>query len=411
MTGADFSDSIHSYLLTNMKIAMIGQKGMPPTFGGVERHVHDISVRLFALGHTVSVYARNWYTKKDITHVRGVEIIRLPSLHTKHLDTISHVLLSTIHAMFRRVDIIHYHGVGPSLLSWIPRVFTPNIRVINTFHSVDRKHKKWGWFARLVLRTGEWTACTFAHRTIAVSQTISTYAEDVYNRTAHYIPNAVSLPEKGIATSTITPFGLQSQSYVLLVTRLIPHKGVQYAITAWKKLEKEYPQIMAGKQLVVVGKGHYTNTYERRLQKMAESHKSIIFLGFQSGNTLQQLFAHANCFIQPSDNEGMSLALLEAMSHKLPVIASDIIENIRLIKDPRMLFRRSKSAALAKTLLHVLHLSAKEKKEIGMQNYRIVTKDHTPEKVVQQLHDVYTAVFAQPSSRDEVCVPKPRTVA
>src|SRR3989338_11231789 len=102
-----------------MKIAMIGQKGMPARFGGAERHVEGLATELVQHGFDITVYARRWYTPKEVTEVDGVKIVHLPTMHTKHLDAIVHTLFATVHAMINRFDVIHYHGVGPSLLSWI----------------------------------------------------------------------------------------------------------------------------------------------------------------------------------------------------------------------------------------------------------------------------------------------------
>ncbi len=76
-----------------------------------------------------------------------------------------------------RPDVYHFHGVGPALLSWIPRVLAPRATVITTFHSVDQFHEKWGAFARFMLRLGERAAFLFADETLASSKSIVSYAE------------------------------------------------------------------------------------------------------------------------------------------------------------------------------------------------------------------------------------------
>jgi glycosyltransferase involved in cell wall biosynthesis len=144
-----------------MRIAMIGQKGIPATFGGVERHVQDLSLELTRRGHAVTVYSRAWYAPDTGPNYQGISVVTIPTLRTKHFDTITHTFFATIRAMRAHHDIIHYHGVGPALLSFIPRYFAPGTTVIATFHSIDRKHRKWGLIARTMLRLGEWAACTW----------------------------------------------------------------------------------------------------------------------------------------------------------------------------------------------------------------------------------------------------------
>ena len=138
-----------------MRIAMIGQKGIPAIYGGVEQHVQDLSMRLVKLGHEVTVYSRGWYTGKSNTQINGVQTKNIFSIHTKHLDTISHTFLCTINAIWNKFDVIHYHGVGPALLSWLPRILSTKTKVIVTFHSIDRYHQKWGPIAKFFLRLGK----------------------------------------------------------------------------------------------------------------------------------------------------------------------------------------------------------------------------------------------------------------
>src|SRR5512135_3607806 len=144
-----------------MKGAMIGQKGIPTRFGGIERHVEALAVRLGRKGHDVLVYTRAWYAAPKRRFSQGVRTIATPTIRTKNLDAIVHTFTSTVHAIREGVDVIHYHGVGPSLLAWIPRVFAPRIKVVATFHCIDRNHQKWGLLARTMLGIGERAACLF----------------------------------------------------------------------------------------------------------------------------------------------------------------------------------------------------------------------------------------------------------
>jgi glycosyltransferase involved in cell wall biosynthesis len=230
-----------------MKIAMIGQKGVPALHGGIERHVHELSLCLVERGFDVLAYCRKWYTQRENGLFEGVELVHVPTLHSKHLDTIVSTFFATLDAMRRRVDVIHYHGVGPSLLSWIPRVFAPRILIVSTFHSIDRKHQKWGLFARLMLRLGEWACSNFSHKTIAVSRTIFQYMRDVYDRESAYIPNAVPLYEPLKNENVLEQWNLKEKEYVLVVSRLIPHKGIHYIVEAWKKIMETKPEILGNK--------------------------------------------------------------------------------------------------------------------------------------------------------------------
>ncbi len=373
-----------------LKIAMIGQKGIPARFGGVETHVHDLSSRLAKLGHNVTAYSRKWYTKKDTAFINDVLAKSLPSIRTKHLDTISHTFLATIDAINEEYDVIHYHGVGPALLSWIPRLFAPEITVITTFHSIDRKHAKWGTFAKMVLTVGEWMTGKFAHKTISVSRTIQQYMRDVYDVKTVYIPNGVPNYSKSTKLSALQTWNLQPNKYIIAVSRLIKHKGIHYLILAFKDLKLKNPELLKDMKLVIVGDGYYTDEYVSSLKELAKDFSdSIIFTGFQSGDTLKQLFSHAHMMIHPSDQEGLPITVLEGMSFSLPVLVSDIPEHRELITDKRFLFKRSNIENLKEQIKQVLSLDTDKKIIAGERNKKLVHDDYNWDTIVHNTEQVY----------------------
>jgi glycosyltransferase involved in cell wall biosynthesis len=357
-----------------MKIAMVGQKGIPAAYGGVERHVEELSHELGLLGYQVIVYARRWFTfDQPTTHHEGVTVKHLPTLHTKHFDTIFHTLLATLHAMFvARVDVIHFHGVGPSLLSWIPRVFSPRIKVIATFHCIDRYHKKWGAIARWFLRLGEYAACRFPHRTIAVSKTIQKYALNEYHSLLSYIPNGVQ-PTKASGGFLLKNFGLKRQRYVLMVSRLVPHKGAHYLLAAWQYALKRQPELAKEYKLVIVGGSTFSSEYVETLKTMAEQDETVIFTGWQQGEALAELYEHAAFLVHPSENEGLPITVLQAMAHRKAALISDIPEHQELVNDNRFLFKNTSVVALTDKILALL-ASPHLVEEAGAYNQELVRK-------------------------------------
>lgn len=304
---------------------MIGQKGLPPRkdSGGIERHVDELARRLVGLGHEVVAYVRPRFTEARRTDHEGVVLKRLPSIPTKHLDTATHVFLASIAAVFARADVIHYHGVGPATFTWIPRLFAPGAKVVVTFHSIDRFHKKWGWFARAYLRFGEWAAVRFPHRTIAVSRSIQRYCRERYGADVAYVPNgAVIGPYPG--DDLLVQWGLGKEGYVFTAARLVPQKGIHFLIEAYRGIETT-------KKLVVAGTASLGDEYGAYVKRMGEGDSCVVFVGFQEGRALAQLYANAYVYVHPSEAEGLSISILEAMSAGRCVLVSDIPENVESI--------------------------------------------------------------------------------
>ena len=348
-----------------MKIAFIGQKAVPfYRDGGVERHVEDLATRLAKRGHEVTVYVRSRYvaTKDDIW--QGIHIVRVPSIPTKHLDTITYTFFATLKVVLPFVtrsqthgdlvtkgfDIIHFHGVGPALLAWLPRIFT-RAKIVVTFHSIDRFHTKWGAIARLILKFGEWTAVHIPHATIAVSRSIVKYCKKQYGKTIKYIPNGVKV-QKIESSTNLQRFGLKKGRYIITVARLTRHKGIHYLIEAYKNIPDTLKSEL---KLAIVGAPSFTDDYETYLKELAKEDHRIIFTGYQTGDVLNELYANAYLYVHPSEAEGLSLSILEAMSFGKCVLISNIPENLEAIDHSGIPFEVSNTEDLCEKLMTLLN--------------------------------------------------------
>ena len=373
---------------------MIGQKGIPAVYGGVEKHVHDLALRL-AQKHDITVYSRKWYTKSDKNNFEDVNIVYTPTIHTKHLDAITHTFTSTVHALFQKYDVIHYHGVGPALLSWIPRLLTPKTKVVTTFHSIDRYHQKWNFLAKIALRLGEKAACIFAHETIAVSESIKQYCQNEYNTEPTYIPNGVNKVEKKIGQKNLKQFGLKKDKYFVFVSRLVAHKGAHLLIEAFQKLKAHNPtnKKIQDIKLAIVGGSAYTEDYIKKLHEQAKNNSDIVFTNFQSGDTLDELYANSISMVHPSLNEGLPITVLQAMSYSIPVLVSTIPEHLEIIRNPRALFIENNVEEMEKCLKNFLQMTAEEKEKMSKENLSIVDKQYTWDVIVPRIEQLYKRVL------------------
>lgn len=385
-----------------MRIAMIGQKTLPfigGKGGGVERHVEELAVRLVEKGHSVFAYSRAYLMEEKFKKYKGVKIVYTPSIPTKNFDTITHVFFSTLHAIFQRYDVIHYHGVGPSTLAWLPRLFCRKTKVVVTFHSIDRFHKKWGWFARWYLGHGEWTALHYPHVTVVVSKSIQQYCRQMYGKEPVYIPNGTELHYTAEAhDNLIRSFGLAKGNYILTAARLIQHKGIHYLIEAYKKMEKmhgtdqkKWPggQI---RKLAIVGAPSYTDDYLKYLKKLAAGSSNIVFVGFQHGETLAQLFANAYLYVHPSEAEGLSITILEAMSYGTCVLVSNIPENLESIDHAGFTFQSKNVNDLYEMLVYLLDFPESVKRH-GEKGFSFIKKNFNWQDIVDDIEKVYKKTY------------------
>ncbi|MCX6765859.1 MAG: glycosyltransferase family 4 protein [Candidatus Moranbacteria bacterium] len=345
-----------------MRIAFIGQKGIPAVSGGVEKRVEELSSRMAEMGHEVFVYARNNYTDRNLKEYRGVKIIHLPNIPTKHLDAISHTFLATMHALFQGYDVINYQAPGPSTLSWIIKIFNRKTALVGTFNSRDCFHQKWDWLARTYLRFGEYIICTIPHKTIVVSKSLYDWARKKYGTYGAIIPNGAEIAHNP-ETNLLSQWGLKEKRYILYVGRLIKHKGIHYLIEAFKRLE-DTNKLPNNFKLVIAGDGFHTDEYVKYLRLISEKRGNIIFTGAQSGKALSQLFSHTYLFVQPSESEGLSIALLEAMGYGIAPLVSNIKENKEAVGNAGFTFIVKDIEDLKEKLAYLLNKPA-ETERIG----------------------------------------------
>jgi glycosyltransferase involved in cell wall biosynthesis len=332
-----------------MKIYFIGQKGLPAKSGGVEKHVEALAVNLAEKGHEVYVYTRPNYTDRRLTNYRGVNLISRISIPTKHLDAFSHTLFCSLDVLFRPADVIHFQAIGPASLLWLVKFFKPRTKVVFTFHCQDYYHQKWGGLAQKFLRFGEMIGCKLADEVIAVSRGLADYVARKYNREAKYIPNGVQVATEVKTTKILDELNLKSGQYILAVSRLVRHKGLHYLIEAYNKLELD-------QKLVIVGSGAHTDDYVEQVQQLATKNGRIVLAGERTGDDLVTLFKNAKLFVQPSESEGLSIALLEAMAYGIPVLVSDIPENLEAIGGFGQTFQSRSIDDLASKLKESLNL-------------------------------------------------------
>jgi len=372
-----------------MKIAMIGQKGIPAIYGGIERHVEELSRQLVAKGNEVLVYARKWYTPGEIKKMDGINVIHTGCIKTKHLDAITHTFTSIINTIKQRPDIIHFHGVGPSLLSWIPKIFCRKSKIVVTIHCLDRQHLKWGFIARAALRLGERTAAIFADEQITVSKSLQYYYFNEYRKNPTYIPNGIRQMPNDIGSNLInSQFKLQPKKYILVANRLIRLKGIHYLIEAWQYAQTRYPKLFTDYKLAIVGDSANNDNYVEELKKMAKDDNSIIFAGWQSGEILDQLYANSLFFVHPSENEGMPLTVLQAMSFGRPVLVSDIPGHKELVLDSNYWFENTNVYDLQEKLIWML-TNKSELNLVGQKNKKFVQNNFNWKDIVLKTEEVY----------------------
>ncbi|WP_242994438.1 glycosyltransferase family 4 protein [Butyrivibrio fibrisolvens] len=325
---------------SKLHIAMIGQKRVPSREGGVEVVVWELATRLRDKGHVVDCYNRYQKHKQPRHKVAGkpglyvddIRIIVVPTLNNGKLNAIVYAFFATIRALFGGYDVIHYHAEGPCLMLWLPKLFGK--KVIATIHGLDWQRAKWGNFASKMLMTGEKIAAKYADEVIVLSKNVQEYFKETYGRDTHYIPNGISRPVIRKPNLITKKYGLKGHDYIMTLCRIVPEKGIHYLLEAYKNIDSDM-------KIVVAGGFSNAAEYMEQIRRMAAEDPRVILTDFIHDQELEELCSNAYIFCLPSDVEGMSISLLEGMSYGRCCLVSDIDENIEVVGDKAVSFKKS----------------------------------------------------------------------
>jgi glycosyltransferase involved in cell wall biosynthesis len=367
-----------------MRIAFIGLKGLPGTFSGIETHVHELGTRLAKRGHHVVAYVRPQYTPRHVQNDQGIELIHVPTIASKHLDATIHSCLAAAHTCTRIYDIVHFHTIGPGCFA--PLSLLSGAKVITTIHRVDYLSDKWGWIARTCLKTAEQVSLRVPHATVVVAPFLQQHYQEKGHRVEH-ITNGVTLPPFGIGSDRIRELGLVPDGYFLFLGRLTPEKRPDWAVRAFQQINNT-----AETRLVVAGGSSATDSYVRELKALAPpAANKIIFTGPAYDTLKDELLANARAFVLPSALEGLPITLLEAMSHALPCIASDIPPHLGIIRDGQngFLHRAADLDHLRDCMEKLIHMDAKDRTAIGQQARATVAQGYDWEDVTDRIERLY----------------------
>lgn len=336
----------HGLALPILSVVMIGSRGVPARYSGIETYIEEIGSCLAKQGAKVVVYCHRRYITERGTY-KGMELRFVPTIPTKHLETIIHTFISTLHALLFDEEIFHYHALGPSTISWLPRLLGK--KVVVSVQGLDWQRAKWGVIAKNYLKFGEWSTVHFPNTTIVVSKTLLQYYNERYHKHKNviYIPNGFAHPIHREPSMIRNMYGLDKRQYILFVGRLVPEKGCHTLIQAYKKLDTEI-------KLVFAGTVTFDQNYRQLLSELSADSPDIKFIGFVQDEILQELYSNAYLVVHPSELEGLSIALLEAISYANCVLVSDKPENIEAILGNGEIFKTGDVDDLANNLAHLI---------------------------------------------------------
>lgn len=323
-----------------MKIAILGTRGIPANYGGFETFAEQLSTRLVARGHEVTVYGRAHYATDGLSSFRGVSLVTLPTIKHKYFDTVVHTFLSVMHALPRRYDVILICNAANSIFAFLPRLFgTPTLVNVD---GLERKRKKWNWLGRKYYLLSEWLSTFLPTAIVTDAQVIQDYYATRYKKNSAMIAYGADV-ERRAESELLRRYELEPNDYILYVSRLEPENNAHLVIEAYEKVETDKP-------LVIVGGAPYAHDYIRRLKSTKD--KRVRFLGFVFGEDYRALQQNAYCYVHATEVGGTHPALIEAMGAGNCALVLNTPENLEVMGDAGISYDSADDlAAKLRTLL------------------------------------------------------------
>ncbi len=332
-----------------MRIALLGTRGIPARYGGFETFAEEISTRLAARGHQVTVYCRPQGDRPPQPVYRGVRLVHLPTIRHKYLDTIAHTFLSSLHLLFHRADRALYCNGANAIFTLLPRL--ARIPVALNVDGIERLRKKWNRLAKAWYLASEWLATFCPNVMVTDARTIQDYYRRRYGKDSTFIPYGADLaPPTGRAA--LERLGLEEDRYFLYVSRLEPENHPLEVRQAFETLDTSM-------KLALVGDAPYAAEYIRRVRDTADPR--VVLPGAIYGDGYRELGAHCFAYIHATEVGGTHPALIEAMGRGNLVLYRDTPENAEVAGDAGLPFS---PGDLSRKMQSLLEMSAEDRETL-----------------------------------------------
>ncbi len=371
-----------------MRIAILGTRGVPASYGGFETFAEQLSTRLVARGNEVTVYCRSHYVSPRQLEYRGVKLQVLPTLRSKYFDTVVHTFISALHAATRGFDVALICNAANAPFAPILRV--AGMPVAINVDGLEHKRRKWNWLGRSYYLIAERLATWIPNEVVTDARVIQDYYMTHYGRRSTMIVYGADV-ERRPDRAAVRQWGVEPNRYVLYVSRLEPENNAHLVIDAFK-------QVRTSHKLLIVGDAPYAHDYIKDLRARALEDPRIIFTGFVFGEAYRALQQNAYCYVHATEVGGTHPALIEAMGYGNCVLTLSTPENVEVIDDAGIHY--SSEADLALKLQRVLT-------DGGLVNaYRQraqtrVRESYDWEKVVDAYERLFMGMINRGSTEDE----------
>jgi poly(glycerol-phosphate) alpha-glucosyltransferase len=291
-------------------------------------------------------------------------------------------------------DILHVHGVWryphAFMATWKRHTGLP---VIVTLHGmldpyiIEQQGKIKQYFGKLLFADRGFYAVTCFHAlSMKEMEDIRAYG---LKQPVAIIPNCINLPDE--SNVYIKP---DAKKHLLYLGRLHQKKGVDLLLEAIASVKNEYPELLKDWIIDIVGWDH--EGFLKILQKIVfkyQLEQLVTFHGGLFGDDKQRMYANANGYILPSHSEGMPMTVLEAWSHRLPVLMTSYCNLPEGFEQQAAIKIENTIQSVKKGLLHLFSMTDKERFQMGINGRQLVEKQFVWNVSAEKMKRLYEWVL------------------
>jgi glycosyltransferase involved in cell wall biosynthesis len=363
-----------------MRIALLGTRGVPANYGGFETFAEELSTRLAARGHRVTVYCRERYSCPEF---HGVRLRYLPTIRHKYFDTVAHTALSTLDLLRHRFDVVLYCNAANAVFTLWPRIL--GMPTALNVDGLERRRKKWNRIAKAWYLASEWMATWCCSAVVSDAENIRQYYADRYRKKSTFIPYGAEVGPVP-ATDEVRKLGLEPGKYVLYVSRMEPENNALLVREAFERVETDC-------KLALIGDAPYAGDYIRMV-KATRDHR-VTIPGAVYGEGYRQLQSHSRVYVQATEVGGTHPALIEAMGRGALVLYLKTPENAEVAGDAAVPFEND----LTEKLAWAVNLPAGERAEWGRRAMERIATLYSWDAVTDRYQELFASLISGPERR------------
>lgn len=368
-----------------MKIAILGTRGIPNSYGGFEQFAEYISHGLADIGHDVTVYNPHFY-KPELKKIGKVNIVHkyCPEHSVGAFAHYIYDFLCLRHAVRNDFDIIYEAGYATSSVSYGLKRKGKKPFIVTNMDGVEWKRDKWNGITKLFIKYCEGLAILRSDYIVADNEGIKSYLDNKYDVDSRFVPYGADLAHTFDHT-VLRDLNVEKNKFMLIIARIEPENNIHMMMSAYEKAQPEYP-------LIIVG--NHTGKYARELEREFRHNENIRFVGAVYDKAkLDALRREALCYIHGHKVGGTNPSLLEAMAADAYILAYENLFNGSVLNSNALFFsNKDQLAALLKTVGN----DRKVNEEMFLKNNRqVILAKYSWNNIIHQYDNFFKEILQQ----------------